>query len=204
MLLPLPSSLRNYQGFTLIEMMAVMLIVGIAASMAALSIGSGSRPQEIKNASRTLYNSINLAFEEAVYANQQFGLRFDIDQDDEEPVYLYQWLVFDATEQRWFLTDIEELEEQKLPERLLLEVEVEGQLLDIGNIKKDEDDIIFEVKKKIGEDVVIHPDIYFFSSGETQNFTIRIADEETLENQYRLLGNMLGQVAFKRPDEDDD
>lgn len=192
------------RGFTLIEMMVVMFIVGIAASMAAVSIGTGSRPQEVKNSVRQLYHSINLAFEESVYANQQFGLRFDINLDNEEPVFVYQWLVFDAEQKSWYLTDVEELQEQKLLEGMLLEVEVEGQNLIIGEQQKDEEDIIFKVKKKKGEEHEIHPDIYFFSSGETQNFTIRIADESAPESQFRLIGNMLGQLTYKRPDEDDD
>ncbi|NRB40355.1 MAG: prepilin-type N-terminal cleavage/methylation domain-containing protein [Pseudomonadales bacterium] len=196
--------LSSIKGFTLIEMMAVMMIVGVAASMAALSIGSGTRPQEIKNASRQLYHSMNLAFEEAVYANQQFGLRFDVNLDDVDPVYVYQWMVFVGEEQRWYLTDIEELAEQKLPDRLIVEIEVEGQRVVIGDQQKNEEDIIFKVKKKSDEDAEIHPDIYFFSSGETQNFVISIADEEAPDSKFRLVGNLLGQVIFKRPDEDDD
>ena len=202
------TSIRSWkiskQGFTLIEMMAVLLIVGIAASIAALSIGSGTRPQEVKNATRQLYNAINLAFEEAVYANQQFGLRFDIDLEDDEPAYVYQWLIFNAEERRWFLTDIEALAEQKLPSKLILEIEVEGQQVIIGEQKKEAEDIIFKVKKTADDEIEIHPDIYFFSSGETQNFIIRIADEATPNNKFRLIGNLLGQVTYKRPDEDDE
>ena len=180
------------------------MIVGIVASMAALSIGSGTRPQEIKNASRQLYSSINLAFEEAVYANQQFGLRFDVNLDDVEPVFVYQWLVYLDQEDRWVLADVEELKEQKLPERLILEIEVEGQQIAIGDQQKDDEDIIFKVKRRADDELEIHPDIYFFSSGETQNFVIRIADKETHENQFRVKGNMLGKVRFRRPDQEDD
>lgn len=199
----LASQHRFNRGFTLIEMMVVMFIVGIAASMAAVSIGTGTRPQEVKNSVRHLYNSINLAFEEAVYQNQQFGLRFDVNLENEEPVYVYQWLVFDAQQKRWFLSNVEELKQQKLLEGMLLEVEVEGQNLIIGSQEKEAEDIVFKVKKKKGEEYEIHPDIYFFSSGETQNFTIRIADENDPDSFFRIIGNMLGQLTFKRPDEDD-
>ena len=37
-----------------------------------------------------------------------------------------------------------------------------------------------------------------------KSLTVIEADEETPDNKYRLKGNMLGQLDFKRPDQDDD
>ncbi len=44
--------------------------------------------------------------------------------------------------------------------------------------------------------------MYFLSSGEMQNFTISIADEALPESKYNIKGNMLGQLDFRRPDEE--
>ncbi|CAA0125882.1 Type II secretion system protein H [BD1-7 clade bacterium] len=194
---------KRAAGFTLIEMMAVVVIIGLAAGIAAVSLGTGTRGPEVRNFSRQLYNTINLAFEESVYTNRQFGLRFDITQEEDDTYYVYQWLMYDPDRQRWFLSEIEELKEQKFPRDMELRLEVEGQQVVVG--ANDKEDIIFYVASKPGQDgVEIHPDIYFFSSGETQNFRISLADEASPDNRYRIIGNLIGQVRMLRPDQTED
>ena len=88
-----------------------------------------------------------------------------------------------------------------MPEKTLLSIEVEKQAIVIGSTERDE--AIFNVDKKDDEDYELHPDIYFFSSGEIQNFRISIADEDSPNNQYLITGNMLGQIRYLRPDQDE-
>ena len=196
---------RYYQkGFTLIEVMAVVVVIGIAAAVVSFSVGDGARPQQIKSAARQLYGSINLVIEESLLTGQVFGLRFDIDSGDDGQVYSYEWMQFNPEPKvrAWQKVEIKEFQKQLLPEGVELIVEVEKQKIIIGSTNKKED-ALFEVKKQKDEKKPIYPDIWFLPSGETQNFTISIADEEKPEAKYLIKGNMLGQLTFKRPDEEE-
>lgn len=197
----LSSSLyRRQAGFTLIEVLAVLVVIGIAAAVVSFSIGSGSRPLQVKSSARQLYSSINLAAEEAVFTNKQFGLRFDIEYDGADQFYSYEWLQYNPEEKVWLSVQAEEFAKQSLPIAVILKIEVEKQDIIIGGDNQ-QDDALFEVKKQKDEKKKIYPDIYFLSSGEMQNFSIIIADEELPESEYHIKGNMLGQLNFKRPDE---
>ena len=57
--------------------MAVMLIVGLVMSMITVGIGDGNRGREVQSDIRILYQSMQLALEESVFARKQFGIRFD-------------------------------------------------------------------------------------------------------------------------------
>lgn len=191
-------------GFTLIEIMAVMLIIGIAVGMATVSIGDGTDGHKLRTAMRQLYQSIQLAAEETVYKREQYGLRFDIDNNAETERYSYEWMIYDPKRKRWFAVEVPELAKQVLPEGLMLELTVDEQTVTIGQTV-DDDEAIFEVKKDKKDRTKIYPDLYFFSSGEMQNFTIRLykTDETDPDSAYVISGNMLGQVEFIAPGEED-
>ena len=190
---------RQQSGFTLIEVMAVMLVIGVTVGVVSLSVGGGSRSYEVKASVRQVYNVINLAIEEAVFYNRQLGLRFDIDTSEDESQYTYQWMSYDFENKHWLVAEQEELQKKKLPIGIDLNVEVDKQQVIIGSYEKE--DIIFEVKKSKNEKVEIHPDIYFFSSGEMQNFSITIIDRESPDIQFVIEGNMIGQLTYKISDE---
>ena len=210
--------MRAEQGFTLIEIMAVLLVIGITVGMVSFSIGSGTRPQEIKAAARTLYNGMNLASEEATYTRTEMGLRIDADTEetvadahDATPRWRYQWLSYDATRKKWLPSKVEALSAKTLPQGTQLQIEVDGQTITVGAHSNEAEFFALDAssrdkqeKKKDPKKVEIHPDIYFFSSGETQDFTVALSDSATPDSRYRITGNLLGQIRFKRPDEPDD
>ncbi len=199
------SSFSPYQrqyGFTLIEVMAVLIVIGIAAAVVSFSVGDGARTLQIKSSARQLYSSINLAIEESVFTNKQFGLRFDIEYEDDMQFYTYEWLYYDELNTVWQSLDGENFQKQFLPAAIILNIEVDEQAVIIGG-KNNDEDALFEVKKKQGEKKSKYPDLYFLSSGEMQNFTITIAGEELPDSQYLIKGSMLGQLDFRRPDEEE-
>ena len=198
---PLFSNSRQH-GFTLIEVMAVLIIIGIAAAVVSFNIGDGSRPLQIKSSARQLYGAMNLVIEEAIFTNKQFGLRFDIEYEEDEQFYSYEWLQYDPEIRAWKASEVEEFQKQELPYGIILKIEIDEQSLIIGSKSKKED-VIFEVKKQKDEKKPTYPDMYFLSSGEMQNFKITIADEELPDSKYLIKGNMLGQLEFRRPDEEE-
>jgi general secretion pathway protein H len=191
------------KGFTLVEMMAVLIVVGIAASMVMLSVGDATRPHKVKDAARHLYGSMSLALEDAVFLNKQLGLRFDYSNVDGELVYSYEWLYFDYEQKQWQIIELDDFAKVDLPDFVTLTLEVEGQETLIGAEKKTSE--LFKAEKKADDkNPILHPDLYFLSSGEIQAFKISVADKEHIDSPYILEGNALGQITFKRPDEIDE
>ena len=198
---------RRQRGFTLVEIMAVLVVVGIAAGMVTLSMGDSTRPRETKAVARNLYSSMNLALEDAIFLNRQIGLRFDYytpdsDTRDSELAYSYQWLYYDTERRQWHELPLEGFEAQELPDYIQLQLEVDGQEILIGGDRKS--DTMLKVQEdEDGKKGMPAPDLFFLSSGEMQAFRISIAPKESPDNAYVIRGDILGQMTFRRPDEDE-
>jgi general secretion pathway protein H len=63
------------QGFTLLELLVVMLLLGIVLSIAVINIGD-QRHEELRFESQRLYQVIRLAHEEAILNQEVLAIRF--------------------------------------------------------------------------------------------------------------------------------
>ena len=66
-------------GFTLIEILVVLVVVGLLASLAVFTMGGSSQQRELENEVRELYMLMQPASEQAVLANLDLGLRLEDD-----------------------------------------------------------------------------------------------------------------------------
>ncbi len=108
-------------GFTLIEVMVVMVIVGLMLGFATLSLNLTAGPAETE--ARRLAALARLAAEEAILNNQELALRFSRDG------YRFQTL----GENGW--TDLEDdptFRPRRYPAPLVLEGEIDGEPLEFA------------------------------------------------------------------------
>lgn len=107
-------------GFTLLELLVVMFIIGIVAAMATLSIGTATSQTGIEQVAAQLADRLTLVREEAVMQGREFGLRFFARQ--------YEFTVYDFDQGRWqpVAPDAGLLQAQKLPGEAVLELRVDG------------------------------------------------------------------------------
>jgi len=142
---------RRSAGFTLIEVMVVVLIMGITVSLAVLTMGSGEAP--VQTEARRLQTLLGLVREESILQGRNLGLRFNADG--------YEFFVLGTTQ--WAALEGDTLlRSRELPDGLRLELEAEGERLQFFPSGDDDD------KKEQPDE----PQVFFLASGEVSPFSI--------------------------------
>lgn len=70
---------RN-RGFTLLELLIVMVIVALMVTMVVLSVNLGRGDSALKDSARRLHAIMQLASEEAILFNKSLGVKFEEDE----------------------------------------------------------------------------------------------------------------------------
>ncbi len=93
--------LRKNRGFTLIEVLVVVTVVGIMVTIAGISLVSSSRNAELRSVAREMYGQFQRAKMEAIKRNQPVAIVFDTTGVDQYQVFvdLDNDKVLDAGEQ---------------------------------------------------------------------------------------------------------
>lgn len=167
----------KHRGFTLLELLVVMFIVGIVAAMATLSIGVATSEKGMAREAERLADLIALASEEAVLQGREFGITFYARQ--------YEFSAFDAATARWApLTDDSEMfAPRELPPDTVLELEIDERIVKLleerPSSKKQQtgenDDLAnpqAAVDSTRDDDVV--PQVFILSSGDMTPFSVRM------------------------------
>jgi len=151
---------RRTQGFTLLELLVVLVILGITFSFAILSFGLKNPQDELEEQGERLAALMQLASEESILLGQEIALQFDGDGS-------YRFL--NLKEDRWLEIENDQVfRQRKLPEQILVDLDVEG----VGA----------EDNSGISERV------YFFSSGEASPFSLTLNSPDT-DASYQLRGD---------------
>lgn len=73
----LVTGMRNNRGFTLIEIMIVIVIIGITVGFALIAFGDFGEGKRIQFAAEQLVNNMRLAQQQAILETSTLGLRID-------------------------------------------------------------------------------------------------------------------------------
>ena len=140
-------SRARHSGFTLIEILVVLVVVGLLAALAVMSMGGSSRDREMENEVRELYLLMQTASEQSILNNTDLGL---ILEDDG-----YRFVAEDVSGE-WKQPAERMFRSRSLPEWLTVTKYIEG---DTPTLSSEEDNTEF-------------PDIVFYSSGEATPFEL--------------------------------
>ncbi|MDZ7828509.1 MAG: type II secretion system minor pseudopilin GspH [Halofilum sp. (in: g-proteobacteria)] len=148
-------------GFTYIELLVALFLIGLFVSLALLSLPAQSPADRLQREAERLYVRMDLAREEAVLQARTLGLRID------EKGYRFLHLHSD----RWqALADDRLLPAHELPDSVQLSLDLEGIEVSLDN-EEDENDT---------EDERPPPQIYFLAGGEiVPPFQLRLRGEDT-------------------------
>jgi general secretion pathway protein H len=178
------AKLRN-RGFTLIEILVVVIIVATISSMALLSLGLIGDDRELDTERRRLATLLELAQDEAAMQGREFGL--ELLQSG------YRFVEFDPFAARWDALQHDDLLRlRKLPEGMELELYLEDQRVmlntDPRKLQKPDDD---NAMRTTADEYTPH--LYLSSSGESTAYEIRLrrpANDQELVMRGDILGNI--------------
>lgn len=161
---------RNNTGFTLLEVLVVVLIIGIILSFAVLKVSDRSRAETAEQETERLAALLKLSSEEAVLQAREFALQLTAGG--------YEFLALDKD--TWKTLDDDLLRPRRLPVDVALTATIEGET----------------TAPQGGRDEQL-PRIYLLSSGEMTAFTLDLSDAKS---HYRLRGEPNGKLVLSEPE----
>ena len=193
--------MRHHRGFTLLEIMLVMLLLGLMASYVVVNFVTESRTSRLQKETDRLQQLVQVVSETAVLKQQDFGLLLNSKG--------YQFLVHDG--QKWLeLAEPKFMQFHAWPQEVQAELELEGlswaedSILGQEEFRKLQEELLEqqaeaeeEAKdsdkaekpkapaKKGGKPVL--PNIYILSSGDISPFQLVLADETEEPFWYQQL-----------------
>jgi len=178
---------RHRSGFTLIELLVTIAIVAILVGAVVLNIEFRNTGKMVGDTARRTLLIMDLAADQAVYARQQFGIRFHpgsyefwilaAEEEDEEPT----WQLFDDERLRY--------DDPGIP--LEFQVDIEGIPIVLEELSDELADATDEEPLK--------PHVLFLSNGEMMpDFRIVVADAEEGEFRYEVRSGEIRSIVMEQ------
>ena len=110
--------MRN-KGFTLVEILVVVVIMAVVIALAVLSIGVTGRDTQLDEESRRIEGLVDILHERALLEGRDFGLRI-------QPTG-YEFTVFETGRDRWLtLNDEQEFRHRNLPKGVTFKLQLDS------------------------------------------------------------------------------
>jgi general secretion pathway protein H len=149
----LGTSRARSTGFTLIELMLVVFIIGLIAATAVITFGGDRRDTELDREAERLDALFDYV--------RDYGFRVN--------EVSYSFVVFDVMQNQWRTADEDDaLREREFPEGIKPQVVVEGR------------QIVLDQKKRAIDD--FKPVVLIFANGDLSSFEVSLRREDGTEN----------------------
>ncbi len=163
----------SQRGFTLLEIMVVLVIIGIMVSFAVLQF-TDQGVKQVQEETRRLELLIKLAREEAILEGSDYAIGFWQGG--------YSFYALNEEKGKWHeITEDPSLRPREIPEDIELSMELESQL------------IILEMKPPE------KPQIFLLSSGEMTPFILQLSIQERDDLSKEIRFDQLGRLNHEEP-----
>jgi general secretion pathway protein H len=165
------------KGFTLVEILVVIVIIAVVISLTVLSVNSTGRDSQLDEETRRIEGLVDLLHERALLEGRDFGLRI-------EPTS-YEFVVYDTRTYRWMPFDQEhEFRRRELPKGVSFILTLDSQVV-----------VIKPVDHNLASDQSpTPPQVAIAASGEGTPFRLTLQRDATRAHAS-VNGDALGKMS---------
>lgn len=181
-------------GFTLLELMLVILLIGLLATMVTLNFSGESRHEKLSKEAERFQQITQYVAETALLKQQEWGLYVLTDR--------YGFLYYDYDSAKWLAAEEPEgLREHKLPQDISMTLELDG-------LEAAEDNLLSQLDWQLDEeqqdaeeqqDIPVLPQVFILSSGEISPFKLLFTEQSELQPLYSAVSTDFS-IPLKRSD----
>ncbi|HEY0633886.1 MAG TPA: type II secretion system minor pseudopilin GspH [Gammaproteobacteria bacterium] len=181
-------SRSRHAGFTLIEIMVVVVIIGVLSSFAVLSLGDGGKRDRLMEEGRRLAALIQMASDQAVMEGREWGVRIESDG------YLFMVL----KEGAWLPHEGDRIfRSRQLEDGFSLELHVEQ--LEVS-LTPPPDETEEESREEQAKEAMLAPQVFLMSSAERTPFEVVITAPGG-QPRLRVEAPLMGEVVLHDPEQ---
>jgi general secretion pathway protein H len=183
----LATACSREHGFSLLELLVVLMVIAMVTSLANLSVNSGGQDIQVESVARNLADVGSYALDEAQMTGVDFGLLIEEDEAAGEASYSYRWLERALDGWREPVSGKEVFARQQLPPGVSLELELEDAPVVELSLDEEKD----EVEQ-------ITPQVVFYASGETTVGAINVREQGSGDLLWRVQWDLFGSFEVLR------
>ena len=182
-------------GFTLLEMMMVILIIAVIAATVGVNITGESPQKHIDRIGDKLYRQMLLAADTALLSGNTVGLQIER-IETKNGAFLWQYAWYGYVNNRWEILS-KPLTTTRLPDDVTVELLIEDERIDdFSEVSAGVGDIEENTGSLQPSPTTIKPEIVISPSGELTDFTLRLSYRAELNEVavYQISVDETGQL----------
>jgi general secretion pathway protein H len=171
------------RGFTLVEILVVVVIMALVVSLTVLSIGVTGHDNQLDQETRRIEGLLDLLHERALLEGRDFGVRI-------EPS-AYEFVVYDTLRDRWLHFDDDgQYRRRELPAGIFFQLQLDSQVV-----------VLKAVDRTFASDATPPPpQLAIAASGEGTPFKLTLTREAT-QTKSTVDGDALGKISHESSDQ---